>query len=48
MKFTKECPLLFLVNVGCRQVGTLESDKGEVMVCGVSWVRSIRNMECLI
>ena len=26
-KVTKECPLLLLVNVGCRQVGTLESEE---------------------
>ena len=40
MVFTKQCPLLLLVNAGCRQVGILESEKGEEMGCGLSWVRS--------
>jgi hypothetical protein len=44
MKVTKECPLVLLVNVSCRQVGTLEIEVVEVMGCGMSWVRSRRNM----
>ena len=43
MKVTKQCPLLLLVNVGCRQVGILESEEGEVMGCRMSWVRGRRN-----
>jgi len=44
MKVTKQCPLVLLVNVSCRQVGTLEIEVVEVMGCGMSWVRSRRNM----
>jgi len=43
MKVTKQCPIVLLVNVGCRQVGTLEIEEAEVMGCGLSWVRSRRN-----
>jgi hypothetical protein len=44
MKVTKQCPLVFLVNVSCRQVGTLQIEVVEVMGSGMSWVRSRRNM----
>jgi len=43
MKFTKQCPLVFLVIVGCRQIGNLEIEKGGVMGFELSWVRSRRN-----
>ena len=41
---TKECRRLSLVNVGCRQVGKMGSEKGELMGFELSWVRSRRNM----
>ena len=44
MKVTKQCRLLFLVIVGCRQVGNLEIEKCEVMGFELSWVRSRINM----
>jgi len=40
MKVTKKCPLLFLVKVGCRHVGNLESEEDEIMEFELSWVRS--------
>jgi hypothetical protein len=43
MKVTKECPLVPLVNVSCRQVGTLEMEVVVVMECGMSWVHSRGN-----
>jgi len=44
MKFAKQYPLVLLVNVGCRQVGTLEIEVVEVMGCGMSWLHNRRNM----
>jgi len=36
----KTVPAPHPLNVGCRQFGTLESEKGEVTGCGLSWVSS--------
>ena len=44
MKVTTQCPLVFLLNVGCRQVGNLENEKCDVMGCELSWGSSSRIM----